>query len=121
MSLKSKSSSGLDDIPSTVLKIVNEDTLLAVIALSHIFNLSLKQGKFINAFKVTKIIPIYKTGSRSDVNNYRPISLSPVLSKVLEIIVHNRLYSFLCKQIFFFMKHSLGSEKINLLHRLQHC
>ena len=45
--------------------------------------------------KLAKILPIFKSGSRSDVNNYRPISLLSVFSKILEKLMHNRLYSFL--------------------------
>ena len=47
--MKSKSSSGIDKIPSKLLKRFNENVLFA---LSHIFNLSFKQGKFIECFKI---------------------------------------------------------------------
>ena len=49
--LKSKNSCGIDGIPSKVLKSTPENILLA---LAHIFNLSLSSGKFIDAFKVAK-------------------------------------------------------------------
>ena len=62
METKSKSSSGLDDIPSKLLKLLNEDVLFA---LSHIINLSLKQGKFIDCFKVAKIVSVYKRRRRT--------------------------------------------------------
>ena len=94
METKSKSSSGLDDIPSKLLKLLNEDVL---IALSYIFNLSLKQGKFIDCFKVAKIVPVYKSGKRNDINNYRPISLLSKFSKLLEKIVYKRLSAFFTK------------------------
>ena len=45
--------------------------------------------------KLAKVIPIFKTGSRLEVNNYRPISLLPLFSKLLEKLMHTRLYSFL--------------------------
>ena len=86
METKSKSSSGLDDIPSKLLKLLNEDVL---IALSHIFDLSLKQGKFIDCFKVAEIVPVYKSGERNDINNYRPISLLSEFSKLLKKIAYN--------------------------------
>ena len=41
-------------------------------ALVHIFNLSLKNGEFISKFKVGKVIPIYKKGSKKLLENYRP-------------------------------------------------
>ena len=57
---------------------------------------------YLDAFKTTKAIPILKKGSALDVNNYRPISLLPALSKILEKIMHRRLYSFLTKNNFFY-------------------
>ena len=45
--------------------------------------------------KAAKVIPIYKSKVKTDVNNYRPISLLPSLSKILEKVVHHRLYTFL--------------------------
>ena len=96
--LKSKNSCGIDGIPSKVLKSTPGNILLA---LAHIFNLSLSSGKFIDAFKVAKVIPVFKKGSTYDVNNYRPISLLSVLSKILEKIVYKRLVSFLIRQNFF--------------------
>ena len=59
-----------------------------LIALSHIFNLLIAQGVYLDAFKTAKVIPILKKGSALDVNNYRPISLLPALSKILEKIMH---------------------------------
>ena len=54
-----------------------------------------------NAFKQAKIIPRFKKGNPLEVNNYTPISLLPALSKILEEIMHKRLYSFLTGQNFF--------------------
>ena len=45
--------------------------------------------------KIAKIIPIYKSKDKQLLNNYRPISLLPVFSKILEKIVHKRVYTFL--------------------------
>ena len=92
--LKSKNSCGMDGIPSKVLKSTPENILLA---LAHIFNLSLSSGKFVDAFKVAKVIPVFKKGSTYDVNNHRPMSLLSVLSKILEKIVYKRLVSFLIR------------------------
>ena len=92
--LKSKSSSGIDIIPSKLLKCFNENVLFT---LSHIFNLSFKQGKFIECFKIAKLIPIHKSGTKNEINNFRPISLLSSLSKVLEKLVYNRVYAFFSK------------------------
>ena len=70
--MKPKSSCGIHDIPSIVIKFTPNNILQA---LSHIFNLSLSQGKFIEHFKTAKIILIYKKGDSKNITNYRPISL----------------------------------------------
>ena len=88
ISIKSKSSGGIDEIPSKLLKCSNENVLFA---LSRIFNLSFKQRKFIECFKIANVIPIHKSGTKNDINNYRSISLLSSLSKVLEKLVYNRV------------------------------
>ena len=47
--------------------------------------------------KLAKIIPIYKAKDKKNISNYRPISLLPVISKILEKVVHKNLYTFLEK------------------------
>ena len=63
--------------------------------LLHIFNLSLNTGIVPEKFKIAKVIPIYKSGDATDMNNYRPISLICNFSKILEKIVFIRLTTFL--------------------------
>ena len=105
-----KCSSGWDNVPQKVIK---SSPLNILKALSHIFNLSIKDGIFPQKMKIAKVIPIFKEGSRLNVENYRPISLLQVFSKILERIIHNRLTSFLnynnilyAKQFGFRKKHS---------------
>ena len=43
---------------------------------------------------MAKVIPVFKGGNNLDVNNYRPISVLPVFSKILEKAIFNRLYNF---------------------------
>ena len=50
-----------------------------------------------NMAKLAKIIPIYKAKDKKDISNYRPISLLPVVSKILEKVVHKNVYTFLEK------------------------
>jgi Reverse transcriptase (RNA-dependent DNA polymerase) len=61
----------------------------------HIFNCSLTTGIVPAKMKIAKVVPIFKSGDSSDVNNYRPISLLCTFSKILEKIVSNRLTSYL--------------------------
>ena len=64
----------------------------------------LHTGIYPNAFKVAKVIPIFKKGDRSLLTSYRPISLLPTLSKMFERVIFTQLYSFfitnniLCEQ-----------------------
>ena len=96
--LQSKTSRGMDGIPTKVLKSTPDNVIYI---LTHIFNLSLRSGIFLNKFKLAKVEPIFKKGARHDVNNYRPISLLPVFSKILEKLIYRRLLSFLTRQNFF--------------------
>ena len=63
--------------------------------LRHIFSLSLSQGVVPQQLKIAKVIPIFKTGSKDSMDNYRPISLLPTFSKILEKIMYNRLSAYL--------------------------
>ena len=81
---KGKLSAGPDQIPTKVLKSSSNNILLS---LSHIFNLSLEQGKFIECFKLATVCPVYKKGDKNNIKNYRPVSLLSNVSKLLENIV----------------------------------
>lgn len=61
----------------------------------HLINSSFITGIFPGKLKVTKVIPVYKKGSRTEVQNYRPVSVLPSISKVFEKAMYNRLYSHL--------------------------
>ena len=63
--------------------------------LRHICNISLGQGIFPDEMTIARIIPLFKSGDKQNVSNYRPISLLPQLSKILEKIFNNRLMNFL--------------------------
>ena len=65
---------------------------------------------FISYFKKAKVIPIFKKGNPKLVENYRPISILPVFSKILEKIVHKRLY-FYCNRMNIFSNCQFGFRK----------
>ena len=90
--LKSKSSSANDCITTTHLK-----QLLPVIQtpLAIIFNRCLSEGHFPNTLKIGKVVPIHKKNESFLLNNYRPITLLPSLSKILEKLIARKLLSFL--------------------------
>ena len=76
-SLRNSSSSGPEGF-SFFIKSASADLASP---LSFIFNFCIENGIFPESLKISKVIPIYKSGAKSEVNNYRPISLLPVLSK----------------------------------------
>ena len=63
--------------------------------LAYIINLCLQSGSVPMEWKAAKIIPLFKSGSMVELDNYRPISILPVLSKILERIVYKQLLSHL--------------------------
>ena len=63
--------------------------------LAKLINICFASGTFPTAWKEAKVTPIHKQNSKSDKNNYRPISVLPVLSKIFERYLHNSLSAFL--------------------------
>ena len=66
-----------------------------VVPLKHIFNLSLLSGVFPDSMKIARVIPLFKTGNTREFSNYRPISLLPQFSKILDKMYHSRLMAFI--------------------------
>ena len=65
---------------------------------TYICNLSFQTGTFPNKMKIAKVIPLYKSGNKHHFTNYRPVSLLPQFSKILEKLFNNRLDNFIDKQ-----------------------
>ena len=63
--------------------------------LYKVFRASIQQGVFPDQLKIAKVTPIYKDGEKSNINNYRPISVLSTFSKILERIIYNRTYNYL--------------------------
>ena len=93
MSMKN-GSPGVDGIPAAVLKHVAYDIMNPLV---HVCQLSLSEGYFPSELKIAKVIPLYKANDPSMFNNYRPISLLSVFSKILEKLMYDRLYQYLVK------------------------
>ena len=66
--------------------------------LKYLFNLSIVKGIFPDDLKIAKVTPIYKADNSSNISNYRPISVLPCFSKMLERIMYNRLQKYLKDQ-----------------------
>ena len=60
----------------------------------YILNLSLSEGLFPDELKIANVVPIYKADDSIQFNNYRPVSLLCILSKVFEKVMYTRLSSF---------------------------
>lgn len=90
--LKSKKSSDIYGMSVWLLKACYK-SILALI--TKLINISFAEGKFPDALKTAKVIPILKKGDSTIANNYRPISILPVLSKVFEKLFLERLLNFL--------------------------
>ena len=90
--LKINSASGHDGINP---RIVKDNSQYIVHPLTYVINLSLSQSFVPDEWKIAYVTPIFKAGERDNMSNYRPISVLPVFSKILERIVYNKLYNYL--------------------------
>ena len=119
-SLKNSNACGYDNLSNSLLKQV---IYYIVDPLVHIFSISLKSGIVPDKLKIAKITPVYiiKKNDPHTFNNYRPISVLPSISKLLEKCIYSRLYSFCLKnnilidsQYGFRKKHSTSHALIEL-------
>ena len=86
--LEQSKATGIDGIYARLLK---ETADIIGISLTNLIN----TGSYPEEWKSSKVFPVFKTGKRSDKNNYRPISVIPVISKVCERIIFDQLYNYL--------------------------
>ena len=101
--IKEKSTQDFNGVSTIFLKKIIRNIATP---LSHFFNRSLVTGQVPQELKTAKIIPLLKSGDRTNVDNYRPISLLNSFSKLLEIFVFKRL--------------SIHIENNNLLSNMQY-
>ena len=108
-------SPGPDEFPA----FVGKECLDSIIEpLTHLINISFRSGVFPSELKLAKVVPIFKSGDSSSVNNYRPISVLSFFSKVFERVVYNRvLFLIFCAKITFCMIINLVLDK-NILHNM---
>ena len=86
--LPNSKSVGLDKISTKILQIAAPAVAQP---LTKIFNKSIALGQFPLEWKAARVIPIFKKGQRTMLDNYRPISILPVVSKLIERILYNQL------------------------------
>ena len=100
--LKNSKSTGLDDIDTNTLKLIIHDILPAF---THIINLSLTTLTFPKSWKLAKVIPLLKKGDPLNPQNYRPVALLSVLSKVLERVIFMQVVKYMDKNSLFHPSH----------------
>ena len=89
--LEKGKASGPDKVTITLVK----DTAISIAyPLMMIYNASLMNGIFPEVWKLARVTPIHKSGPKTDTNNYRPISVISVFSRVLERLTHDQLNEF---------------------------
>ena len=85
---------GPDGIPARVLK---ECADALAHPLSTLFSLCFEQGVQPSPWKIANVVPVHKRKSRSEMRNYRPVSLLSILSKIMEKIVNRSIMNYLEK------------------------
>ena len=117
--MESKSSSGYDEISNRMLKSVKHEI---VKSLTLIVNQIINTGIFPDVLKFAKIIPLHKKGDVNLISNYRPISLLPTISKIVERAIYNQLFIYFTgnnllseQQYGFRAKHSTELAAIKLV------
>ena len=83
---------GLDNLSGHFLK---DGTEVLAKPITDLCNLSFASGKLPDSCKIAKLKPMYKKGSLTEASNYRPISLLPLISKVIEKVIHDQTSTFL--------------------------
>ena len=114
-SLKINKSTGYDDISFNVVKkcfgVLHKPLL-------HIFNFSLQTSIFPDKLKIARVTPLFKGGENYELENYRPISVLPCFSKILEKIMYNRLYKYLTDNNMLYKKQSGFQEGRSTEHAI---
>jgi len=83
---------GIDNIPALFL---HDGVSVLCKPITQLVNLSISVAEFPNKCKVAKVKPLFKKGSKIEPQNYRPISLLSVKSKVFEQVIHEQTQKFL--------------------------
>jgi len=92
--LKNNSAPGMDGITASIIKQIHVNI---IIPLKHIFNLIISSSIIPQYFKTAVVTPIYKSGNKSEINNYRPISQINCFAKILEMYIKTCVMSFVEK------------------------
>ena len=95
LSLDVSKAPGMDQIPA---KFLGDDAEVLAFPLRNIINLSIKLSNFPEECKIANFKPISKKGARTDLKSYRPISLLPLVSKIIKKSMHFLIEDYLYKK-----------------------
>ena len=108
---------GIDNISGKILKVA---ALAISPSLTYIINHAIISCCFPDDWKVARVLPFHKKGPRNLPDNYRPISILPAISKIIERILYDQLYDYLsandilCERQFGFRRlHSTASALLD--------
>ena len=120
--LQAKTSSGVDGLSVKLLKLIKDDVASSI---TLIINQSFQSGIFPDQLKIAKVIPIFKKDDSAKLDNYRPISILPAISKVFEKCIFNQLHEhFITNKLFcdgqygFRERHSTELAALELIDRI---
>ena len=113
--LKSNKSTGPDGIHAKFLK---DGAVVIKDHITFIINLSITSNSVPTDMKFARVRPLFKKNSRSDVGNYRPVSILSVVSKILELAVYNQLEEYLSEKNLIYSLHLVSEAHTLLIHAL---
>ena len=105
--LKTNKATGIDNLLGRFLK---DGSKVLATPIAQICNISIRLSTVPDECKIAKLKPLYKKGKKTDPKNYRPISLLPVISKILEKVIHDQIMAFVTKKNILY-KFQLGFRK----------
>ena len=98
---------GIDNLSGRFLK---DGADILTIPITQLCNLSIKFSHFPKDCKVAKLKPLYKKGTKTDPKNFRPISLLPIVSKIIEKVMHDQTMNYLTENSILY-RHQSGFRK----------
>jgi hypothetical protein len=119
-SIQTNKATGPDNISARLLKTLSE---VLVKPIQILFKQSMEQDTFPRCWKQANLTPIYKKRERHLMNNYRPVSLLPILGKLLEKMVYKHTFNHVKdfinpNQSGFLPNHSTLSQLLHLYHNI---
>ncbi len=122
--LNESKATGPFSIPTKILKFLK---FLISKPLEILFNFSFSSGTVPSQFKLARVLPVFKKGTQTFCENYRPISLLSIFNRILERLMYKRLISYIekfnilyNKQFGFREKHSTEHAILSIIDKIEH-